>query len=177
MAQDTLLVVQDPDEPRRGTLQAGAAVYPCTLGRAGVVRAEAKREGDGATPAGRYPLRQLYYRADRIDAPRSGLPMRALSESDGWCDDPADDAYNRSVGLPYGASTEALWRADGRYDVIVPIGYNDDPVVPGYGSAIFLHVAADDYAPTAGCVALALGDLLAVLTGVDSGSFIEIRPA
>lgn len=177
MADDTLLVVQDPDEASRGTLRAGAAVYRCALGRAGVVRAEAKREGDGATPAGRYPLREIYYRADRLAAPQSALPMRALTETDGWCDDPADGAYNRPVRLPHGASTEALWRADGRYDVIAPLGYNDAPVVPGQGSAIFLHVAADAYAPTAGCVALALGDLLAVLEGVDKGSFIEIRAA
>lgn len=177
MADSTLLVVQDPDDPSRGTLQAGKAVYRCALGRAGVVRAEAKREGDGATPAGRYRLREVYYRADRLDAPQSGLSAQAISESDGWCDDPADDAYNRPVRLPYNASTEALWRTDGRYDVIVLLGYNDDPVVPGYGSAIFLHVAADDYVPTAGCVALALGDLLAVLEGVDSGSFIEICAA
>ena len=176
MAVDTLLVVQDRDDPSRGTLRAGKSVYRCALGRTGVIPAEAKREGDGATPAGRYPLREIYYRADRLDAPRSGLKMRALAAADGWCDDPADDAYNRPVRLPYGASTETLWRADERYDVVVPLGYNDAPVVPGYGSAIFLHVAADDFPPTAGCVALALGDLLAVLAGVDRGSSIEIRP-
>ncbi len=53
-----------------------------------------------------------------------------------------------------------LWRADHVYDLIVPLGYNDDPVVPGKGSAIFMHVAKPDYAPTEGCVALALPDLL-----------------
>lgn len=177
MADDTLLVVQDPDDPSRGTLRAAETVYRCALGRAGVVRVEAKREGDGATPAGRYRLREVYYRDDRLSLPPTGLPVQTLTEADGWCDDPADDAYNRPVRLPHGSGTEALWRADGRYDVVVPLGYNDDPVVPGHGSAIFLHVAADDYAPTAGCVALALGDLLAVLEGVDSGSFIEICAA
>ncbi len=65
--------------------------------------------------------------------------------------------------LPYGASAEELWRADALYDAIGVLGWNDSPVRPGRGSAIFLHVARADYAPTEGCVALTRADLLAVL--------------
>mgnify|MGYP003671211160 CR=1 FL=1 len=140
---------------------------PCALGHGGV--AAVKREGDGVTPAGRFPLRRLYYRPDRVDRPVCGLETVALSPDDGWCDDPADAAYNRPVLLPHAASHERLWRWDGLYDLIVPLGYNDEPTIAGAGSAIFLHIAQPDFSPTEGCVALARADLLAILAKVGPG--------
>ena len=137
----------------------------CALGSGGV-RTD-KREGDRATPAGRFPLRRVLYRADRLAPPRTGLAIAPLTIRDGWCDDPEDPLYNQFVRLPHGGRHEALWRADHIYDLIVVLGCNDDPVVPGRGSAIFLHLARPDHAPTAGCVALARADLLAILAGVD----------
>lgn len=144
----------------------------CALGRAGI--SAQKREGDGATPAGSFVLRRLLYRADRIARPATGLTTQAIAEQDGWCDDPADPAYNRPVRLPYKARAETLWRDDALYDLVVPLGYNDDPVVPGKGSAIFLHVAAPRYAPTEGCVALSRADLLEVLKTVDAAARVVI---
>ena len=144
----------------------------CALGRGGI--SHAKREGDGATPAGSFALRFVLYRPDREAPPRTRLPSRALDRADGWCDAPSDRAYNRMVHLPYPASAEGLWRDDGRYDLVVPLGYNDVAVVPGKGSAIFLHLAASNYAPTAGCVALARADLLTVLAAADAGSQVII---
>ena len=141
--------------------------YRCAIGVTGVTGR--KREADGATPLGCFAMRRILYRADRLAAPPSDLPAAPLSPDDGWCDDPADPAYNRLVKLPHAASAETLWRSDGLYDVIVVLGYNDDPVVAGCGSAIFLHVAAADFAPTRGCVALARHHLLAVLQGIEPG--------
>jgi L,D-peptidoglycan transpeptidase YkuD (ErfK/YbiS/YcfS/YnhG family) len=137
------------------------AVYRCAIGRGGVTTA--KTEGDGATPVGVFPLRRVLYRADRNRAPEARLPVEAIARDDGWCDAPGDPGYNRRVKRPYPASHESMWRADTLYDVVVVLGHNDDPPVPGAGSAILLHVARPDYTPTAGCVALALGDLLKVL--------------
>jgi len=141
----------------------GAHRWRCAVGRDGVRRD--KREGDGATPAGRWPLRRVLYRADRLDPPIAGvgLPVAKIGPDDGWCDDPADTHYNRPVRLPYPGRHERLWRNDGIYDVVVVLGHNDDPPRPGAGSAVFLHVARPDYAPTEGCVALALDNLLTVL--------------
>jgi L,D-peptidoglycan transpeptidase YkuD (ErfK/YbiS/YcfS/YnhG family) len=150
----------------------GARRFRCAIGPAGL-RLD-KREGDGATPVGRFLLRQVLYRPDRLEPPASGLPRRPLVPSDGWCDDPADAAYNRPVTLPYPARHERLWREDGVYDVIVVIGHNDDPPVPGAGSAVFLHVARPDYAPTEGCVALALPDLLDVLRQARPGDSLIV---
>ena len=156
-----------------GVLTIGGAEYRCAIGRGGIM--PGKREGDGASPAGIWPLRRVLYRADRIARPETNLPLAVIQPDDGWCDAPGDPAYNRQVVLPYAASHEELWREDKLYDVVTIIGYNDDPVVAGLGSAIFLHVATMDYAPTAGCAALGLDDLLNVLAELGPGSTLEFR--
>ena len=148
--------------------------FRCALGRGGVKAG--KREGDGATPVGAYPLRRVLWRADRLERPETALPAAPIGRTDGWCDDPADPAYNRPVATPYPASHEELWREDGVYDVIVVLGHNDDPVVPGLGSAVFLHVARPDWEPTAGCVALPLPDLLRLLRDCGPDTLLRVEP-
>ena len=135
--------------------------FRAALGRAGV--RQHKQEGDGATPAGLLPLRRVLYRLDRLPPPDCAVPVEPIAETDGWCDDPVHRDYNRQVRLPHDAHCEELWRQDRLYDVIGVLGWNDAPAAKGLGSAIFLHVAAPGYAPTAGCIALALPDLLRVL--------------
>ena len=135
----------------------------CALGRGGVIGPERKREGDGATPAGLLKLRRLFYRADRGQIPRTLLPRVPIAPDDGWCDAPGHAEYNRLVRLPFDASHELMWRADELYDLVAELGWNDAPVEAWRGSAIFLHLARPDYGPTAGCVALARADLLALL--------------
>ena len=135
--------------------------FRCALGRAGF--SPHKEEGDGATPIGVLPLRRVLYRADRLAPPRAAVPIEPIAPEDGWCDEPTDRQYNRRVTLPYSASHEELWRRDALYDVIGVLGWNDAPAQRNRGSAIFLHVATQDYAPTAGCIALAKPDVLALL--------------
>ena len=142
------------------------------LGRGGLTAD--KREGDGATPLGRLALRRVLFRADRLPRPRTTLPAMPLAPQDGWCDDPDDRAYNQPVTLPFTSSHEALWRGDAVYDLIGVLGWNDQPVLRGRGSAIFLHVARPDYAPTEGCIALARTDLLVALaTGLRAIDILE----
>jgi L,D-peptidoglycan transpeptidase YkuD (ErfK/YbiS/YcfS/YnhG family) len=131
------------------------------IGRGGITAD--KREGDGATPTGLLKLRRVLFRADRVAPPACGVPREPIAPDDGWCDDPASIHYNRMIRLPHPARHETLWRADPLYDVVGVLGWNDDPAVAHRGSAIFLHVARPDYAPTEGCIALALPDLLTVL--------------
>jgi L,D-peptidoglycan transpeptidase YkuD (ErfK/YbiS/YcfS/YnhG family) len=149
----------------------------CAFGPAGVIAAENKREGDGRTPLGVWPLRRVLYRPDRGGAPRTALPVFALAADDGWCDAPEDPSYNRPVKLPYPASAERLWRDDHVYDLIVVLGHNDDPPVPWLGSAIFLHLAWPDYRATQGCVALAHEDLLALLAVARPGDALDATEA
>jgi len=145
-----------------GRLVLGGLVFRAALGRGGV-RAD-KREGDGATPVGLMPLRRVLYRADRVQSPECGVAREPVAPNDGWCDDVDERDYNRLIRLPHDGHYEELWRQDALYDVIGVLGWNDAPVVRGRGSAIFLHVARPDYAPTDGCIALGLGDLQRVLS-------------
>jgi L,D-peptidoglycan transpeptidase YkuD (ErfK/YbiS/YcfS/YnhG family) len=151
----------------------GAGPRRCAIGRSGI--GTKLREGDGITPEGRFVLRRVVYRPDRVSPPRTMLPLNGIAETDGWCDDPEDASYNRPVTCPYPARAEALWREDALYDVVAIIGFNDEPVESGKGSAIFLHVAHPDYRPTDGCVALSFCDLLEALNAVAPGDCIQIR--
>ena len=151
-----------PTQLHRGTLCFAGRRYVCALGRSGVRRD--KREGDGATPAGRYPIRRILYRSDKIELPPMAFASAAIAPDVGWCDDPSSVSYNLPVRHPFHGGAEQLWRADNLYDIVAVLGHNDAPVLPGHGSAIFLHVAEPGYAATAGCVALRREDLLDVLT-------------
>lgn len=152
-------------------LDWGAGERVCAIGRGGI--GAKGGEGDGITPVGTFPIRRVLYRPDRVSL-RTKLPAAAIAEDDGWCDAPNDPNYNMPVKLPYAASHERMWREDRLYDVVVVLGYNDDPVIAGKGSAIFLHVARPDYGPTEGCVALALPDLLEALKALLPGDTIRI---
>lgn len=157
------------------TLRAGGDTLRCAIGKGGY--REHKSEGDHCTPLGAFPLRALYYRPDRITLPDCvQLPVIPITETMGWCDAPEHPAYNQPVTLPFSASHELLWRDDHRYDVMIPLGYNDDPVRPGLGSAIFFHLATDDYQGTEGCVAIALADMLQLLPRLSRDTLMEIRP-
>lgn len=145
------------------------------LGRGGVKPAVDKREGDGASPAGTWPIRRVFYRPDKGPAPQTALPTQPIAEHDGWCDAPGDPAYNRAVPLPYPASAERLWRGDDLYDLVVILGHNDDPVVPGLGSAIFLHLQRDDHGPTEGCVAVTRPAMLEFLATAKPGDAVRIN--
>ena len=147
-------------------------IYRCALGASGV--SKQKIEGDGVTPIGCFAIRYILYRSDRIPLPRTGLSVQQIAADDGWCDDPDDKFYNKRVRLPYLGRTEKLFREDNLYDLIAVLGYNDDPVIPGNGSAIFMHIAQSNYAPTAGCVALGLPDLRSILVDCGSGSRVCI---
>jgi L,D-peptidoglycan transpeptidase YkuD (ErfK/YbiS/YcfS/YnhG family) len=158
---------------RRGLVVAGPLRAPCALGRTGTTRA--KREGDGATPVGSFGLVGVYYRADRVPRPVTRLAAIPLRPDLGWCDDPADRSYNRPVRLPCPARHERLWRDDRLYDVVVVLDYNLARPRPGLGSAIFLHLAGPDFAPTAGCIAVAPAAMRRLLALVAPDTVVEVR--
>ena len=154
----------------------GKHKFKCAIGRSGCVAERAKIEGDGATPIGRWTMREVFYRPDREKPPLTLLPTLPLKKNDGWCDAPDDPKYNSLVTLPYKASAEQMWREDSLYDIVVVLGYNDEPVFPGKGSVLFLHIARPDFSPSAGCVTLSREDLLTVLQGADKESAVQVAP-
>jgi len=146
--------------------------YLCALGKTGM--SLTKREGDNASPIGVFSLRHVLYRADRIPAPKTNLPLRALTPEDGWCDDPTHVDYNRAITRPHPARHETLWRDDSLYDIIVVLGHNDDPPITGQGSAIFFHLARPFYRPTEGCIAVEQADMYDILAHVTPDDCMKI---
>jgi L,D-peptidoglycan transpeptidase YkuD (ErfK/YbiS/YcfS/YnhG family) len=154
-------------------LDWGAGKKRCAIGWGGI--GVKTREGDGITPRGAWPIREVFYRPDRVKNLEIALPLWKLAPDDGWCDAPDDILYNQLVKLPYAASVEKMWREDRLYDVVAVIGYNIDPIYPGKGSAIFLHYVKPDFSPTEGCIALKREDLVAALEQLQPGEKIVIR--
>jgi len=156
-----LTVRRRPAQPSRGWLIAGTLALPVALGR-GSIKAN-KHEGDGATPRGRFRLKRLWWRADRHGRPRTQLPVRRIRSNDGWCEDPHDRRYNRRIAVPKNSKADRLSRQDALYDFIIELDHNTRPRIAGRGSAVFIHVARPGFAPTAGCVALAMPALRRLL--------------
>jgi L,D-peptidoglycan transpeptidase YkuD (ErfK/YbiS/YcfS/YnhG family) len=160
-------------DPRRGWLVAGGQTVPVALGRGGI--SANKREGDGATPKGTFRPRQVWWRADRHPRPRTFLPVRAIGPEDAWCEDPASRHYNQPVRLDREAGGDRLRRDDQLYDFIVEIDHNTQPRIAGRGSAVFLHLARDNFGPTAGCVSMTKAAMLRLLARIGPETKIVIE--
>ena len=155
-----------------GVLRVGPHVIPVALGRGGI-RAN-KFEGDGATPRGRFRLVRIWWRADRAPRPSTLLRTRPISIDDGWCEDPSDRNYNRAVQLPFSNGADRLWRKDALYDFVIQLDHNTRPRIARRGSAVFIHVARANLAPTAGCIALPAPVLKRLLAQLSRHAEIEI---
>jgi L,D-peptidoglycan transpeptidase YkuD (ErfK/YbiS/YcfS/YnhG family) len=146
---------------------------PVVLGRAGLAPAgpglPAKREGDGATPVGTFPLVRAFGRASAFPTRLPYLPLTPVIEA---VDDPASRFYNRivdrrAVKNPDWKSAEKMLRDDGLYDLGVVVGFNPAPAVPGRGSCIFLHIWKSPASTTSGCIAMARPDLERLVRWLD----------
>lgn len=157
----------------RGWLIAGPLAFPVALGRGGILAN--KREGDGGTPRGTFRLRQLWWRADRDSRPVTRLPVRPIAPDDAWNENPADRRYNRAVKLARGSTADRLRREDHLYDFIIEIDHNTRPRTAGRGSAVFIHIARPDLAPTAGCIAMPKPRLRRLLEKMGPDTRVEIR--
>ena len=149
--------------------------FNCLAGRFGVINYCVKEEGDGKTPKGTFLLKKVFYRHDRITSVETVLPKEVISESLGWCDDPTSDFYNQLIKLPFAESHEKLWRKDNKYNVLVELGYNDNPVVTGKGSAIFIHCTEQEQKFTNGCIALKAKHLLIALNEAQEKTYLSIE--
>jgi L,D-peptidoglycan transpeptidase YkuD (ErfK/YbiS/YcfS/YnhG family) len=166
-------VTPRPGLRSQGWLKVGNKTLRVALGRSGV-RA-LKREGDGGTPTGTFRPVRLWWRADRLPRPSTRLPVRRIAPDDAWCEDPSDRRYNRAFKRSANEPGDRLRREDGLYDLIIEIDHNSRPRVARLGSAVFIHVARDAFAPTAGCVALRRNDLLRILPRIGPKTRIRIH--
>ncbi len=142
--------------------------FRCAIGLKGVTTN--KLEGDQCTPAGEFSFEKIYYRSDKLGMMNFLIPSETIAENDGWCDDPTSEFYNQHVKIPFNGSAERLYRNDDLYDLVYVLNYNTNPIIPGKGSAIFLHICKDDFSHTEGCVAIEKKVLLELSKKINSQS-------
>ena len=146
--------------------------FKCCIGKNGLTKF--KKEGDGKTPKGIFKIEHLYFRKDRIKKPLTKLKCIEIKRNMGWCDDVKNKKYNKLIKINKNCSREKLFRKDKKYDLLIPIKYNFNKIIPGKGSCIFIHLTSD-YKPTAGCIALKKKDLLILLKLINKNSKIIIN--
>ena len=147
--------------------------FKCAVGLNGLTKN--KIEGDQCTPVGEFTFKKIYYRADKLGLIDFLIPSSSISENDGWCDDISNEFYNQFIKFPFKGSAERLYRADDLYDLVCVLNYNTDPIIPGKGSAIFLHVAKNNFLHTEGCIALQKDVLIRLSINIDKDSKIIIE--
>ena len=147
--------------------------FKCAIGKSGFTNE--KLEGDGCTPTGSYNLKKIYFRSDKIKLLKTKIKTFAIKKSDGWCDDPDHMKYNQLVQFPFQFSAEKLFRNDNLYNIIGILNYNTDPIIQGKGSAIFVHVAKENYEPTEGCIALKQEELIFILNSIETSTEIILK--
>ena len=157
---------------KKNTLIYNDKSFQCAIGKNGTI--EKKIEGDGCTPLGTYLIKKVFYRRDRVNLPNISFPTTALESNFGWCDDINSNEYNKLIKFPFKESAERLFRSDNIYDIVCVLNYNLDPIVKNKGSAIFLHIARDDYSGTQGCVAISEKNLVLLLTMININTELNI---
>ena len=145
----------------------------CAIGLNGLT--EGKKEGDLSTPIGIFHFDKIFYRADRLGNKKFILDSSKISKNDGWCDDQKSDLYNQHIQFPFQESAEHLYRDDDIYDIVCVLNYNTSPIIPGRGSAIFLHIAKPGFLGTEGCVAIEKKELIKIAPNLTADSTIVIK--
>ncbi|CAM4460396.1 L,D-transpeptidase family protein [Paenibacillus typhae] len=158
-------------ENRDGSWKTVLSGIPVTLGASGIGKT---KEGDKRTPSGVFRLGEAFGSAAGPEGLK--LPYSKVGSRDYWIDDPGAAEYNQRVTFTRDpgsrwASYERLLHPLYKYAVVVR--YNDEPVVPGKGSAIFLHIWRGAGQPTAGCIAMSESNLLKLMKLLDP----ELSPA
>jgi L,D-peptidoglycan transpeptidase YkuD (ErfK/YbiS/YcfS/YnhG family) len=146
--------------------------FRCALGKEGI--GKKLKEGDKVTPEGIFKITKVYYRADKIKKIVTDFKKIKIKRDMGWCDDSKSLAYNRQIKLPSKFSHEKLYRTDNIYNLIAVLNYNINPTIKKKGSAIFIHIAKNNYRSTAGCIALKKLDLIKLLKNIRKNTKIKI---
>jgi L,D-peptidoglycan transpeptidase YkuD (ErfK/YbiS/YcfS/YnhG family) len=157
---------------KSGILKYKNFIFRCALGKSGIKRKI--KEGDNITPKGIYKITRIYYREDKIKKLKTTIKKIKIKKNMGWCDDPKSKFYNKLIRLPSKYSYEKLYRKDNIYDLLAVLDYNMNPIFKNKGSAIFIHIAKNNYEFTAGCIALKKGDLIKLLEKIKKNTEIKI---
>ena len=145
----------------------------CAIGKRGI--RNKKKEGDKITPIGKFKIKTILYRKDRITHIKTKINKLSIKKDMGWCDDPKSKEYNKLVKLPFKGSFEKLYRKDNTYDIILVLNYNINPIRKGKGSAIFIHIARKNYKNTLGCIAVSKRNLKKIIKKINKSTIVNIN--
>ena len=143
----------------------------CAIGKKGI--GYKKKEGDLLTPAGQFKIKYILYRKDRVKI-STKLEKKIIKKNMGWCDDPKSNQYNKLIKLPFAYNNEKLFKKENIYDIILVLNYNMNPVKKNKGSAIFIHVARNNFKKTEGCVAIKKLNLIKLIKKLNPNTKIII---
>jgi len=169
---DNVVITSRIIEPHGGLLRIGEITVPCIIGHGGI--GQKHREGDGITPVGRWSCCYFLYRSDKIERPRSPLQGFATNKTDSWCDIGFSRRYNLPLGHITENSSEALWRTDDLYDIVLVLNHNTHPTIKTRGSAIFLHTLDNKSRFTQGCIALSHKNMRKLLQMINTNTYFNI---
>ena len=158
---------------KSGYLKYKDIKFKCALGKSGI--GKKRIEGDNITPKGTFKIIKIYYRKDRIKKINSVFKIIEIKKDMGWCDDPESKKYNQLIKLPSKYRHEKLFRNDRIYDLIIVLNYNMSPVIKNKGSAIFIHIAKNNYNKTKGCIALKKKDLIEIVSKIKRDTKVIIN--
>ena len=164
-------------------LRVGTKVFKCQIGKSGYKASNKKKEGDMATPIGKWRLKSVYYRSDKVLRPNKKnktFKINKITKNCGWCDDPKSSYYNKYINVKKNfyvknINFENLWREDQAYDLVIETSHNTSPIIKGKGSAIFVHCSFSDSRETAGCVSVMKKDLILLIKNISKKVYLEIK--
>ena len=145
----------------------------CAIGKRGI--GYKKKEGDLITPRGKYKIKFILYRKDRVKKIQSKIKKIEIKKNIGWCNDPLSKNYNKIIKLPSLHSYERLYKKENIYDIILVLNYNMNPTIKNKGSAIFIHVAKKNYEKTEGCVAIDKRSLIKIAKELKKSTQVKIE--
>ena len=144
----------------------------CAVGKRGI--ATKKKEGDLITPKGKFKIKYILYRKDRVYSLKTKIKKIIIKKDMGWCNDSASQKYNKLIRFPSRYSAEKLYRSDNSYDIILVLDFNFKPIIKGKGSAIFIHVAKKSFKRTEGCVAIKKLNLIKLIKEINPNTKVKI---
>ena len=144
----------------------------CAIGKRGI--GYKKKEGDLITPIGKYKIKYILYRKDRIKNIQTKLKKISIKKNMVWCDDSRSKKYNQLTVSPSSYNYEKLYRKDNIYDLVLVLNYNMNPIKKDKGSAIFIHVVRKNFKKTEGCIALKKTDLIKVIKKIKINTYVKI---
>jgi L,D-peptidoglycan transpeptidase YkuD (ErfK/YbiS/YcfS/YnhG family) len=144
----------------------------CAVGKRGI--SIKKKEGDKITPRGTFLIKYVLFRKDRVSNLKTSLRKVSIKHNMGWCNDIKSKFYNKLIKFPFLFNAEKLYLKTNIYDIVIVINFNMNPVVKNKGSAIFLHIARQQYKKTEGCIAVTKKDMKLILSKVNNKSKLII---